>query len=323
MSTFGDFWRNHTGEKARARRLYWICGPEEVLRLTALEMVRGLVAAEPYNVLTVSTRDTSTPEIWAGLNQYPMSSDHRRLYVEHEAQALKDLAPLEAWLKDPSTTRGKNTTAVFMSSAPDWEGDTKETVARSSSAFYVRCALPQNEEDRMKRAQEIVCRWGNIDRTVAGVLLQRVNFNLYEARAVMQKAALFPQSRVTVAAVQQLAPLRVEEDIIWSLLALNRRKAAEAVAVGEANVSNVIGALSTHVETLGRMNPLMATGRISLREVCRRTKIKEQYARRLASYARLYPSDEVIRRTRLLERMDTAWQSGAREGVLESLIAQW
>jgi hypothetical protein len=323
VSTFSDFWRTHTGEKARARRLYWICGVEEILRLTALDVIRDLAQALPFNTTVVTARETSEAEVWAGLNQHPLDSEHKRLYVVHDAHLLKNLDPLVAWLKDPGTSRGKNTTAVFVSSEPDWEGEAKEIVVKSSTSFFLKAALPANADDRMKRAQEIVCRWGNIDATTAGVLLERVNFDLYYAKSVMDKAALFPDARVTYAAVQQLAPQQVEEEIVWSLVAVNRRKAAEAGAVAPVVIGPVIGALSTHVETLGRMHPLMATGRIPLREVCRRAKIKESYARRLAPYARLYPADEVARRTRVLERLDTAWQAGAREGVLEALVALW
>ena len=325
MTTYNVFSRQHAAEDARVRRLYWICGSEEILRFLALDRIKALFHPSPYNIFTVSTRDTPEVEIWAGLNQHPLDSDQRRLYVVHGAEKLENLNPLLAWVKDPQTTRGRNTTAVFVSSDADWVGEEKEIIAKLSNAQVVRCSLPVSEEDKMKRAQEIVCAWGNINRISAGTLLSRVGFDLHEALAVMQKASLFPEMRVSVAAIQKLAPLRVDEDVVWDLLALQRRKAAEAIASPdtEVKVGYVLSSLSSHVAALARLYPFTSRSRLTLKEVAKQTQLREGYVRRLVPFSRHYPPTEVARRMRLLSHLDAVWHQGANEGVLESLVVQW
>lgn len=224
-----------------------------------------------------------------------------------------------AWATDSQTIRARNATAVFVSE----EIDPPEALSQISSAMVVRCTLPKDEKGRLKRASEIVCAWGVADMTTAGVLVKRVNFDLRDALAVMQKAALFPEARLTVGAIEALASRRVEEDVVWSLVALNKRAAIEAVTEGgETQVGWIIGTLASHVEALSRINATLSTNP-TIRDVAQRTGLHEQYVRNLISYARLYPRKEAVRRTLLLNRLDNSYQSGAHDGILESLIALW
>ena len=168
---------------------------------------------------------------------------------------------------------------------------------------------------------------GNIGTPTIEVSVATLNFDMREAWAVMEKAnilcALFPDGVLNVAAIEALAPRRVEEDVVWSLLGLNKRQAIAAIAEGGgAPTGRIIGALATHVETLSRLNALLANT-TGVREVARRLGAREQYVRTLMPYARLYPRREAVRRTLLLNRLDRAFQRGAGEGVLEALIALW
>lgn len=326
MATYTEFLRQHSDERARVRRLYWVCGEEEVFRLHVAARVRDLAGAVPPNVLSLSAADTPEPQVWAHLNQHPLDSERKRLVVVHDAQRLVHLDRLVAWVKDNQTTRSRNAVAVFVSSEPDFENEARDDIARSSSAMIVRCSLPRNPEDRLKRAVEVLARWGEIDPTTAGVLVKRVNFDMHEAWAVMQKAnalrTLMPEGRLNVRTVEMLAPRRVEEDVVWSLIALNKRAAVEAVLEGTARPTWVIGTLAGHLEMLSRMNGHLATTS-SVREMAHRVGAREQAVRTLMPYARLYSRREAVRRTLLLNRLDNACQHGAEEGVLEALIAMW
>lgn len=323
MSTYADFLRQHAKEGARVRRLYWVYGEEEMFRLLTVDRIKQLSGVHQFNVSRLSAFDTPETEIWAALNQHPLDSDQKRLIVVTEAQRLQHLDRLESWIKDNQTTRGRNATAVFVSSEPEWDHPLREFVGKSSSAQHVKCSLPKNESDRLKRAQEVICAWGNIDRTIAGVLAVRVNFDMAEAFGVMRKAALFPEARLTVSVIENLAPRKVEEDVVWALIALNKRKAVEAlVEASTTSASRIIGSLSTHVEALGRLNAVVASTK-TIKDAAHRIGAREQYVRRLYPFARLYPRAEVTRRTLLLTRLDAAYNRGAREGVLESLIALW
>lgn len=325
IATYGDFLRTHTGEKARLRRLYWIFGEEEIFRLLVLDHIKEMTAAQSFNVLRLSTYDTPETEIWAALNQHPLDTDQKRLIVVHDAQRLEHKNRMIEWVKDNQTIRRKSATAVFVSRDSEWEDDVRSEISKSTNAQYVRCALPKDENDRLKRAVEIICSWGNgqIDRTSAGVLALRVNFDMAEARSVLQKATLFPGSMVNVGVIEKLAPLRMDENIIWSLLALDKRRAAMSIPeVSPNNIGKIIGTLSTHVAMLGQIHRVLPTT-TAIREVAKRVDAREQYVRHLIPHARHYPRFEVNRRIDILTRMDRAWQRGEREGVLESLVALW
>lgn len=323
MATYTDFLRQHAGENPRVRRLYWVCGEEEVFRLAVVARLKEIADVAPFNTLTLSAAETPESEIWAYLNQHPLDSDQKRLIVVHEAQRLEHLDRLVAWVKDNQTVRSRNAVAVFVSTDPDLEHEERANLMSSSSALLVRCSLPKDEQDRLKRASEVVCAWGHIDPTTAAVLVKRVNFDMAEARAFMQKASLFPTARITPAAVEALTPRRVEQDVVWSLLGLNKRKAVEAVSEGtDAQAGWIIGSLAAHIETLGRMNALLPTT-TSVKDMARKIGAREQYVRSLFPYAKFYPRKEMVRRTVLLNRMDHAYMRGAKDGVLESLIALW
>ena len=325
MGTYADFVRQHSGEKARVRRLYWIYGEEVVLRNVAVAQIREMWGASDFNTTHMSAAENPESEIWATLNQHPIDSGQRRLLIVTEAQRLEQTDRLVAWLKDSQTVRSASATAVFVSSDPEWEeSEFRDILVKSSSAVWVRCALPKDEEERLRRTQEILMGWGDISRVSAGVLAHRVNFDLIEARAVMEKIALFPGAEATPQIVEMLAPRKVEEDIIWSIIGQQRRKAIEAVVEGSGSysLSAIIGTLTTHVEMLGRINAVLAASPTA-KDAANKIGGREQYVRKLYPYARLYPRREVIRRTHLLHRLDTAIHRGAREGVLESLIALW
>lgn len=315
----------HSGENARVRRLYWVYGEEDMFRFLAVRRIKDLCQAQQFNTLNLSAMDTPETEVWANLNQHPLDSEQKRLIIVHEAQRLEHLDRLAHWLKDNQGNRKKPATAVFVSNDADWADEVKEIFSKSSAAQYVKCALPKDETDRLKRAQDIICTWGhgNIDRTSAGVLALRVNFDMAEAYAVMAKAALFPQAKVTVSAIEKLAPRHVEEDVVWALLSLNKRKAAEAVVVAGPEVTGrVLGTLATHVDMLARINSVLTVS-TGAKDAAKRIGAREQYVRRLYPLARLYPRKEAVRRTLLLSRLDAAFNQGAREGVLESLLALW
>lgn len=325
MSNYTDFLRTHTKEGARLRRLYWVYGEEDTFRVQTVAQIRRMSGAASHNTFVLSAADSPETEIWATLNQHPLDSDQQRLVIVHEAQRLKHLGRLVEWVKDNQKMRARNVTAVFISNSPEWEADEKETIAKSSSAMHVRCALPKNEDDKLKRAQEVLVTWGAgcVDRITAAILAKHVNFDMAEAYSVIRKTLIFPNARLTNDAIRMLATRRAEEDMVWALLALDKHRAIEAVIEArQTSIPQIIGTLTSHVEMLSRINSVLTQGK-TVRDVAKRLGAREQYVRMLMPYARHYPRREAIRRTLVLARMDSAAQRGEREGVLESLIALW
>ena len=324
MGNYTDFLRAHSKEDARLRRLYWVCGEEEMFRVLTVRQIKAMTGVEPFHTLHLSAHDLPETEIWAHLNQHPLDLESPRLLVIHEAQRLKHLDRLQAWLKGNQRTRLRSATAIFVSAESEISDEVNEAIGRSSAAMIVRCSLPKGEDDRLKRSREVIARWGmGITEVSAGVLAQRVNFDMAEAYAVVQKAALFPDAHLSVAAINKLAPRRADADLVWALVACSRKKAAEAIPDVDPNaVGRAIGSLATHVDALSRINSLL-TSQLSIRETAKRLGLREGYVRMLYPHARFYTRKEAVRRTLLLNRVDAAWQGGARTGVLEVLVSGW
>lgn len=324
VGSYQDFLRTHTGRKARMRRLYWVCGDEPLLRSLVVQQIKAMADVLPFNTSIINASEIPETEVWAELNQHPLDSEQQRLLIVHDAQRLKHLGRLIEWVKDNQTIRSRSATAIFVSTDGDMSVEEhKEALMRSSSAYVVKCSLPKDETDRLKRCQELITTWGNIDRINAGILAQRVGYDLSEAYFVMSKAALFPNAKITTAAIDLLAPQKIEAEVVWNLIALNKRAAVEALSeIGAADIHGIFGQLSTHVEMLARVNGTLSLNR-SLKELSVELDARQQYLRLLLPYARLYPRREAVRRTMLLTKLDAAHMEGAREGLLETLIAAW
>ncbi len=322
MGNYSDFLRIHAKEGARLRRLYWVYGEEEMFRILAVRRLKELADVPAHNVTHLSAFDTRESDIWAVLNQHPLDLERPRLLVVYEAQRLEKLERVQAWLKDNQTTRIRSATVIFVSSESEISEEVSE-LTKSSNAMPVRCALPKNEDDRLKRSREVIQSWGPIEGIAAGVLAQRVNFDMADAYSVVRKAGMFPNANLTVNAINLLAPRKADQDLTWALVSCQRKKAAEAIPeVPMTQVGRVIGGLSTHVEALSRINATL-TSDLSYRETAKRLQLKEGYVRMLHTHAKFYPRKQAVRRILLLNEVDAAWQSGAREGVLEVLVAGW
>jgi DNA polymerase III delta subunit len=322
LGSYSDFLRQHPAG-SRVRRLYWVCGEEDMLRLLTVKRVRELCEAQDFNVVRLSARDTPETEIWASLNQHPLDAGEKRLIVIRDAQRLEHLDRMVSWIKDNQTVRRASATAVFVSEDLDLEDEeVRSVLVKSSSAAVVRCTLPKDEQDRLKRVEEVVCAWGNIDPINARLLALRVNFDMAAVYSVMWKASYFPDARVTMGAIEALVPRQPDNDVVKALMGMRKQDAIEAALDGGVDVSSVIGALASHLESLGRLNVVLANSK-NAKEAAAKSRVREQYARYLFPYAKFYPRAEVARRTLLLTRMDAASRSGARDGVLEALIALW
>lgn len=304
--------------------MYWVCGEEPVLRSLVTDQIVAMYGALPYNTFRLSAREIPESEIWAHLNQHPLDSEQKRLLVVTDAERLEQPIRLEGWLAENQRTRNKNVCAIFVADEPDLTSPLYKVLNASSSAVYVRCTLPKAPEDREKRAVDMICSWGRINPINARVLYEHVGGDLYEARAVMQKAGFFPEAEVNVGAIRVLAQPRVQDEIVWNLISGRRKAAADALAAGtDVPVGKVLATLAAHLEYLGRLYDLMSLPTFSIADAARRLDIRQQYVRLLSPHARLYPANEVTRRLYLLARLDHLYQQGARDGILEAVVAGW
>lgn len=324
MASYPEFVR--LSAKRSLRRLYWVCGDQSALREEVVKEITRQAAVADLDFVSMDASSVKESAVWAALNQYPLDPSKRRLVVVRGAEQLRNLAMLSDWL-DAKTMRSPKTpgtTAVMVSATPEWPLDhnpeLRAKVVKGWTSMYVRCSLPK--EDRKKRAGEIICGWGRISQPTAEMLAERVGFDMGVAKGVMAKTVYF-KGEVTPKMVEFLSPRAPEDSYAEALLGLDKPRAAESIAELERNeVSRAIGRLASELEMLGRMHGILTRG-LSIREMATRLNVSETRIRRLLPIAKLYPRKAVVHRSLLLHKADAAWQRGAREGVMEMLVAAW
>lgn len=326
MATYPEFRRKHRGEKPKILRCYWITGPEAVLREEAVDLIRKWCDVESVEYASMNVTAKTEPDVWDHLDQYGLRPEKRRLLLVRGAERLKNVERLLAWLNDSQlrTSGTPGTTVIFVSAEDEWPQDrkveTRERVLKASTSMYVRCALPKDHNTA--RASEVIQTWGRISDTEARRLFVRVGRDLGAARSVMRKSEFFP-GEIRGKVLDALSPSNPQEDVVEAILGLDKRRALlSAIELDRREIGRVLGTLAAHLDVLSRLEPVAGT-RSPLREVASRLGVSETWVRMLIPYVKFYPRKQQVRRALLLDKIDNAWQRGARHGVLEALIAAW
>jgi len=340
------------------KRVTWVCGSERVLVEELVDLYRALVgASEMERSILVAGSDTDR-EVWAAVNQYPFQTGANRLVVVRDADRIKRWKPLKEWL---STTRQMPTNHIlFVSSEPtlqykpvegggvDSRGKPKvelvahlRWIADASNGALYECRKPaatvpvDSKTRRPVRSgpPDIVLwvqRHVRADDKADAYLLQRVGGDLSRARAVCSKAQLF-RGDLTEPVVDELAAeFLSDEDFADALLNLNKPRALLSLdQMSERDYSRTIGFLDSQLESLHRLNRALRQGARSNLELVSASGLDSFVVMRLRGVAKVYDYARVKHARRVLTVADDALRSGsiegagARDGVMESLIALW
>lgn len=303
------------------RRVTWVAGDQPILIEEVVDALKDKLSPSTMDYISLSLSPTLDRDVWAEANQYPLTPGSNRLILVRDADTITRWQPLQTWLARTRTLPGVY--LLFVSSQPDLPYTTvggKKTLKphvallKAPRGFVVRCT-GLNEADAVAWVQ----RRSPLDAASAQYLLTRTGGNLAAAAAVCAKVTLFGQS-VRSVALNTLITEQAADDFTDYLIALDKRRALLALPdLDDADRLKAVALLDSRLDLLERLNRIHTAGR-SWRDV---TGINPFLLRLYMPYARHYDSSACSNRRRALAVIDDALRSGARDAVMESLVALW
>jgi hypothetical protein len=303
--------------KKPLRRVTWVCGPEAVL-------VREVVAAHregapPDQCFALFAGEVPELDIWDTLMAGPPPGG-RRVTV-YGAEKLKDAGNAALLAADPGLEAAYT---VFVSADTDFPRDEGKLVPHlaalqaARAAQLVRCCEPSKTEDRTTL---VASWWPGATLNFAYDLLTRCG-NLERACQACEQARLagLEPTRAMAAVVCPAEPGGDFADLLMA-----GRKQAACAAIGQLSAPDLgaaIGLLASRLVAAEQIGHGMRHG-LSPREAAAREHVDRFVASRVLPHVGAYNGDRIRRCRRTLAVAETAWRSGVRAGVAESLTALW
>lgn len=312
MATYGQWARSR-----RVSRVAWVCGPEDVLRE---EVVQAYRAAMPGAATWSGWHDEG--EVWDQLLTQPPGP---RLAVVRVAEKLHKAASLLPVLLGSGL---ETAFAVFVSSDDDFEraeGKLAPHLAAlrdSRNGQLIRCCAPGKDEELYAL---IAGWWPGAGKNVARALTVRCGSDLSRVKAACGKAVaagVEPSADM----LDVVAPPLASGDFATFLVAGDKKRAMAAAAVlagcPQAEAAQAIGLASSRVIVLSLLNDA-AKHSEEFSDAARKLKIDPFIVSTLRKYVPAYDSRKVHRCLELLAMAESTLKTGARDGVLESVVALW
>jgi hypothetical protein len=303
-------------------RVAWVCGPEPVLRhdVTAA-YAEALPGASRWNLWPESNP-------WDILLAVPSGP---RLVTVWGAEKLGHLDRLPLLLADEFD----RAFTVFVSADDDFprteerseKPDRPRSVLAPSLAALrdsrhgqlVRCTVPKDPEGQ---AQLAASWWPGAGRNFGAALLERCAGDIAAARHAALKAG-FADLPPEVPALDLVCPPAARYEFADLMVAGNVKAAMAAAAFTPPDqAGQVLALLSSRLTVLSVLSDAARKG-VSAQDAAIRLKIDAYSVRLLRPYAAAYTPRRTARCREVLALAESAWKSGARDGILEAVAALW
>jgi DNA polymerase III delta subunit len=312
-------WRRHA-DKGQLTRVTWCCGSEPVLRESVVDVVRRTLAPAARDDLQFDLRGVRRHEpvrVWDELKQFPVDRDAVRLIQLRGAELLPSWIPLASWLAQPSRRLARSHLLLVSDQAEPPGAIVELHGTRRSQMRIVRCGTPR-QADLVWWIRSMA----PMDEPTAEHLAQRLRGNLAAVRDVCATVRLFPGAP-TARVVDALCREQPAQTFVERLLMLRRTAAIQMTAeVPAVEYRAVLGLLASRLGVLEKLYHAVCA-ELSRREIAALDGVPYFLANQFLPVARHYSPDRCARRRALLAVADDATASGARDGVLEALVASW
>lgn len=320
MGTYAQ-WRT-AADKGEVRRVTWVCGEQVVLVEEVVDTIRDLLKASDLDFVSLVAGEDPDREIWAAAHQFPMVPGANRLIQVRNAERVKRWEPLEEWIAASRTL--PNSFLLFISRDPDIPVTSVEgkkvpkpwiEAMRAPKGHVVRCAMP-NEHDATAWAK----RRGPLDEEMARYLLTRAGGNLALAASVCAKLNLCDARVPGPKVIDELCREVPTDQFVESVLLLKKRDALLAAAGMDArDYRRAILTLDHRLDLLATLNRALRTGQ-TVRDL---VGVPPFLVRQFWPVAKHYDERRCLYNRQLLAVVDSAHKIGARDGVLEAIVALW
>ena len=309
--------------KRLLKRMAWVCGPEQVLRYEVLGAYRDGMPAWTPGIHLVAGQ-VAEFKIWDEVLSVPAGGMRR--VVIYNAEQLTSVGNFSVLAGAEGL---ESCFTVFVSDSDDFPRvveDGKKTLAphlallqAAKDAQLIRCCMPGKEEDQVALVQSW---WPGAGANIAHSVLSLSGGSLLYAKQACRKAVLagYPATTETVRLVCTLVPGREFADYLLE----GSKKNAIAVArdLTPEEVAAAIGLLASRLTTLAIIWDAKRRG-WDKSDMAVRLHIDQFVLRLLYPHVGQYAPDRIHRCREALAVAESAWRSGAREGVPEALVALW
>jgi hypothetical protein len=183
----------------------------------------------------------------------------------------------------------------------------------------VRCCAPKDPEGQ---AQLVASWWPGAGRNLGAAVLERCSGDLSAARQAVFKACFAGLDPLT-ASLDLVCPPEARDDFANQVVAGNVKRAMVAAAAVEPEQAGaVLGLLSSRLSILAVLGDAMRKN-LNVQDTAIRLKIDPYVVKLLRPHAAAYTRGKVARCREVLALAESAWRSGARDGILEAVAALW
>jgi hypothetical protein len=311
MATFATW----TGKRP-VRRVTWVCGDQASLVREVTDAHRA--GAPDGQLVTLFAGDGPERDIWDLLLSVPVSGGRRALV--YGAEKLLAAGHVRSLAEAPELAAAY---AVFVDARGDFAREGGELVPHlaalqaSRNGQLIRCCAPGKLEAQIEL---VASWWPGASLTFASSLLKRCGSldDAWQACRTARLADLKPEPAMAAA----VCPRSPAGDFADKLFAGDKRGAmAAAAALPHDETAAAVGLLASRLAAAEAVAGGMRDG-LSAREAA--SRVRERYAAaRVAPYAAGYQPDRVRRCRQLLARVDSAFRTGAPDGLAEVLVAGW
>lgn len=332
MATFSGWWKAYN-KKPTIKPVTWVCGTERVLVEDVVLAIRKGVSPQPWNYLPLSVGEDSERDIWAEVFTLPQGLNQSRLIVVRNAERLKEPERMTAFSKRAGAH--PDTYLVMVSndaSVPHQEPDEdqRRRGAKGDVVPYLAALTGKGTVIECRPftsdTAEIAVAWvqakTGMRQAVAGHLLNRADGNMRLVRDTCQKLSVLG-FEATISAVNDLLAEQPRDTFVDALVAMDKKGALMALErMQPDDYSRSLGLLDFHLDLAGMVHDMTVDHKTPY-EIMRRAGNKSFLVKELIPVARHYDPKRRAGVRRVLAVADEALKSGARTGVLESVVALW
>lgn len=308
-------WCGHADQR-RIKRLTWCHGAETVLREELVTTLTRSITPPTDPDIEVRSVDLSRQPnavLFDHLRHYPLRTGTVRLVVARHAESLTDWSGLLTWLSQSRALPG-----AFLVAVSDADTAPDALHGAGSRAHVVRCVRP-SQRDLAWWAR----RWAPVlHEDTADHLAARLGGDLARLRDFCRMMALL-EVNPTPRQIRLLCAPRPAETFVELVLALRRAEAlAAADEVDIQEYRAVVGLLAVRLPVLEQLHHAVRA-ELSRQQIAALPDVPYFLANQFLPVAQHYPPERCARRRTALAVLDAAVAAGARDGVLDTLVAQW
>lgn len=310
-------WRKYAAKRDVAKITY-ICGAESSLV--------ELVLQDIVDILEVPATDyciSDSKDVWDSASIYALDASINRLTVVRQAQNISDWSGLLDWLA--ISRSNPNNYIVFISDLDDGPSiyDKGKRVSYAnhievirSKGRFVKCSTP-NREDMTSWCMDF-----GLSEASAHFVIDRLCSDTDLIYQVLKKVKVWKGSPNTNA-LSVLCDEQSAYSFADCVILLDKRSALMAAkSIEHQDYVKILSQLDRLLDCMMDIYRCIVR-RMYDNDVAQTTGIKIYTVKKFKGVAKDYTFDKIKQRRQLLSVLDSQISSGARTGVLESLVALW